>query len=33
MNPTTSTSAFVTSPDEWISCFHWGMFPLPRKAR
>ncbi len=29
MNATTSTSALATDHDEWISCSHWGMFPLP----
>lgn len=30
MTSTTSTSAFAH--DEWISCSHWGMFPVPKSA-
>jgi hypothetical protein len=26
-----SRSAFAIDHNEWISCSHWGMFPLPRK--
>jgi hypothetical protein len=25
-------SAFVIDRDEWISCSHWGMFPVRRKS-
>ena len=28
----TSRSAFTIDHDEWISCSHWGMFPLRRKS-
>jgi hypothetical protein len=28
----TSRSAFTFDRDEWISCSHWGMFPLRRKS-
>lgn len=32
---TSTTSAFVVAidHDRWISCSHWGMFPLRRKVR
>ncbi|MGY3587588.1 hypothetical protein ACVIGB_003360 [Bradyrhizobium sp. USDA 4341] len=33
MTSTTSATAFATDHDEWISCSHWGMFPVRRKAR
>jgi hypothetical protein len=26
-----SRSAFAIDHDEWISCSHWGMFPVSRK--
>jgi hypothetical protein len=27
-----SYAALVIDHDEWISCSHWGMFPVRRKA-
>jgi hypothetical protein len=27
-----SCSAFAIDHDEWISCSHWGMFPVRRKS-
>jgi hypothetical protein len=27
-----SRSEFAIDHDEWISCSHWGMFPVPRKT-
>jgi hypothetical protein len=28
-----SKSASAIDHDEWISCSHWGMFPVRRKTR
>ncbi|MGY4480214.1 hypothetical protein ACVILL_007628 [Bradyrhizobium sp. USDA 3364] len=28
MTSTTPATAFATDHDQWISCSHWGMFPL-----
>jgi hypothetical protein len=33
MTSTTSATAFATDHDKWISCSHWGMFPVRRKVR
>ncbi|MGY4310852.1 hypothetical protein ACVWW1_000155 [Bradyrhizobium sp. JR3.5] len=33
MTSTTSATAFATDHGEWISCSHWGMFPVRRKVR
>jgi hypothetical protein len=29
---TASYPAFVIDHDEWISCSHWGIFPVRRKS-
>jgi hypothetical protein len=30
--PATSRSAFSLDNREWISCSHWGLFPVPAKS-
>jgi hypothetical protein len=29
---TASASALTFDRDKWISCSHWGLFPLPEKS-
>lgn len=33
MTVTASRSASAIKHHEWISCSHWGMFPVLRKTR